>query len=98
MCIRDRSRNLDFNNLLTLTIPLWLVVFFGFVFFSIKSFKKSIPFFKYAFIGLSLYLVAFFFRAYLWELAKFTPAFLILIPMTLQGLTGEMRLTAQKTH
>jgi len=40
-------------------------------------------------MSLTVYGVLFFFNGNMWELAKFLPAYLILIPMSLQTLTGE---------
>ncbi|GAB4456985.1 MAG: hypothetical protein OHK0041_21910 [Anaerolineales bacterium] len=37
-----------------------------------------------------IYIAFFFINGNLWELAKFLPAYLILIPMSLQTLTGEI--------
>lgn len=70
-------------------IQLWTAEVLIFVLLSIKAFKSSNKFFKLALIALGLYFVLYFFYGYMGELAKFLPAYLILIPMSLQVLTGE---------
>jgi hypothetical protein len=70
-------------------IPLWAAEVFMFVILSLKSFKKCSQFFKYSFIALGLYIILYFFYGYMAELAKFLPAYLIFIPMSLETLTGE---------
>jgi len=70
-------------------IQLWAAEVFIFVILSLKSFRKSNLFFKLGFISLSVYISFFFFFGYLGELAKFLPAYLIFIPMSLETLTGE---------
>ncbi|MEO8211229.1 MAG: hypothetical protein ABI840_11780 [bacterium] len=68
---------------------LWAAEVFIFVILSLKSFRKSNQFFKLSFISLSVYILFFFFFGYFGELAKFLPAYLIFIPMSLEALTGE---------
>ncbi|MDQ3019434.1 MAG: hypothetical protein M3R36_02515 [Bacteroidota bacterium] len=70
-------------------ISLWAAEVFIFIILSLKSFKKSSQFFKLGFISIGLYIVIYFFYGYLGELAKFLPAYLIIIPMSLETLTGE---------
>ncbi len=60
-----------------------------FAILSIKAFRTSGKFFQLGLISLGLYFILFFFYGYMGELAKFLPAYLILIPMSLQVLTGE---------
>lgn len=72
-----------------LIIQLWAAEVLLFAVLSIKAFKDSNKFFKLGLIALGLYFVLYFFYGYMAELAKFLPAYLILIPMSLQYLTGE---------
>jgi hypothetical protein len=62
----------------------------GFVVLSIFAFKKSSGFYRLSFLSLLAYSVLFFLNGNIWELAKFLPAFLIMIPMGLQVVTGEL--------
>jgi hypothetical protein len=84
------TRNMEFKRLFMQIIPLWLAEIAGFALISILAFKRSNLFFKLSFISLGLYVFLFFFKGNLWELAKFLPAFLVMIPMSLQVLTGEL--------
>ncbi|OQX92004.1 MAG: hypothetical protein B6D58_05155 [candidate division Zixibacteria bacterium 4484_95] len=84
------ARNTELKRLFLQIIPLWFAEIAGFVLISILAFKKSNLFFKLSFISLGLYVLLFFLKGNLWELAKFLPAFLIMIPMSLQVLTGEL--------
>jgi hypothetical protein len=68
---------------------LWAAEVLIFVILSIKTFRSSSKFFKLGFIALGLYFILYFFYGYMGELAKFLPAYLILIPMSLQIITGE---------
>ncbi|UCC45179.1 MAG: hypothetical protein JSU65_04490 [Candidatus Zixiibacteriota bacterium] len=86
------SNNTAMATLLTRTVPLWLAQIAGFLLLSLLSFKRSDLFFRLSLISLAFYVLAFFLKGNLWELAKFLPAYLILIPMTLQTLTGESAL------
>lgn len=70
-------------------ITLWTAEVLIFVLLSIKAFKSSDKFFKLGLIALGLYFILYFFYGYMGELAKFLPAYLILIPMSLKVLTGE---------
>jgi hypothetical protein len=55
----------------------------------VLAFKRSIRYFKLAFLSLGVYGALFFVNGNLWEMAKFLPAFIIMIPMGLQTLTGQ---------
>jgi hypothetical protein len=70
-------------------IRLWVEQVLIFVILSIASYKKSRLFFKLAFLSLIPYTVLFFFFGVAGELAKFLPAFVIMITMTLQLFKGE---------
>lgn len=70
-------------------IQLWAAEVLLFVILSLKAFKKSNQFFKLGLISLSAYITIYFFYGYMGELAKFLPAYLIFIPMSLETLTGE---------
>lgn len=72
-----------------LIIELWISQILIFVILSIKSFGRSNIFFRLSLISLAVYVVIFFFNGILSQLAKFLPAYLILIPMSLQFLTNE---------
>ncbi len=83
------ARNTNLYNLFRAIIPLWLTEVAGLAALCTLAFKRSNTFFKLSFLGLGLYTLVFFLNGNLWELAKFLPAFLIMIPMSLQVLTGE---------
>jgi len=68
---------------------LWAEQVFVFVALCIISYKKSSTFFRLSLLSLILYVVIFFFNSILSQVAKILPAYLILIPMSLQTLTGE---------
>lgn len=67
----------------------WLAQTAGFAALCALAFKRSIRYFKLAFPSLGAYAALFFLNGNLWEMAKFLPAYIILIPMGLQVLTGE---------
>lgn len=60
-----------------------------FIIMSAIAFKRSPVFFRLSFLSLILYVTLFFFNSILSQLAKFLPAYLIMIPMSLQVLTGQ---------
>lgn len=70
-------------------LGLWIEQVFVFVILCIISYKKSSTFFRLSLLSLILYVVIFFFNSILSQVAKILPAYLILIPMSLQTLTGE---------
>jgi hypothetical protein len=70
-------------------LPLWLSVVAGPALLAGLAFRRTTRFFRFAFLALGPYLVLFVLNGILIELAKFLPAFLILIPMAVQTLTGE---------
>lgn len=72
-----------------LVIQLWSAQVLIFAILSVKAFKSSSKFFKLGLISLGAYFILYFFYGYMAELAKFLPAYLILIPMSLQIITGE---------
>jgi hypothetical protein len=79
------ENNTNPKNLMRFILPLWFVEVFGFIVLSLYTFKKSDWFLRLAFLSLILYCAIFFFFGNLWEFAKFLPAYLILIPMSLQA-------------
>ena len=83
------SHNLDMGKLTRKIIPLWLAEVAPSIVLCVLAFSRSNRFFRLSFISLSLYAAMFFFTGNMWELAKFLPAFLVMIPMALQILTGE---------
>jgi hypothetical protein len=70
-------------------ILLWIVLVVPFAILSLLSFNRSSMFFKCALISIGIYVIFFFFFGFLTQLAKFLPAYLILIPMSLQYLSDE---------
>ncbi len=74
---------------ISLIIQLWAAEVLIFAILSIKAFKESNKFFKLGLISLGMYFVLYFFYGYMAELAKFLPAYLVLIPMSLQIITGK---------
>lgn len=71
-------------------LGLWIEQVAVFVILSLISYKKSPAFFRLSLLSLILYVVIFFFNSILSQVAKILPAYLILIPMSLQTLTGEL--------
>ena len=86
------ARNSNVFNLLQGIIPLWLANFAGFLLLSIMAFRRTIMFFRLLLVSLVPYVMFFTIGGFLWEMAKFIPAYLVLIPMSLQSLTGEYTL------
>lgn len=82
------ANNTSIDNLLWLIIPSWAAEVAGFIVLCILAFKNSNWFYKLSFLSLIIYVGLFFINGNLWELAKFLPAFLIMIPMALQVVTG----------
>jgi hypothetical protein len=82
------ANNTDPQRLLYIVL-LWSAQVAGFVALSALAFKQSVRFFKLAFLSLGVYGALFFVNGNMWEMAKFLPAFLIMIPMGLQALTGQ---------
>ncbi|MEP0807291.1 MAG: hypothetical protein HRF47_17550 [Chloroflexota bacterium] len=93
------ASNTNVGILFTSILPLWLSNVAGFVVLAALAFRKSDLFHRLAFLSLLIYIAFFFINGNLWELAKFLPAYLILIPMSLQTLTGEplRNMNAQET-
>lgn len=83
------QNNTDLSNLINRTLPVWLAEALGLVVLSAMAFRKSNLFFKLSFLSLGAYLLIFFFKGNLWEIAKFLPAFLIMIPMSIQTLLDD---------
>jgi len=82
------ANNTDPQRLLYIAL-LWSAQVAGFVALCALAFKRSIRYFKLAFLSLGIYGALFFVNGNLWEMAKFLPAFIIMIPMGLQALTGQ---------
>lgn len=80
------SSNLDIGNLVARTGPLWIAQIIGFVVLSCISFNRVGKFFRLSLLFLVPYTLLFFVKGYLWELAKFLPVYLILIPMSLETI------------
>jgi len=70
-------------------LGLWIEQVFVFVILAAFAFKKSNLFFKISLLSLILYVGIFFFNSIMSQVAKILPAYLILIPMSLQMLSGE---------
>ncbi len=68
---------------------LWIAMISVFAFLSIISYKRSNKFFRFALLSLIPYVMIYFLLAIVSQLAKFLPAFLVMIPMSLQVLTNE---------
>lgn len=84
------SHNMNTNIQTWKTVTeLWAAMILIFALLSIRSFRMSNRFFRAGLVLLILYISLFFFFAIISQLAKFLPAYLILIPMALQLLTGE---------
>ncbi len=72
------------KQMLSQIIFLWSSMILPFAILSIVAFRKSPKFFRLALISLIPYVAIFYFFGFLTQLAKFLPAFLIMIPMCLQ--------------
>lgn len=83
------ASNTNMGILFTSILPLWISNVAGFVALSIFAFRKSNTFHRLSFLSLLVYVALFFVNGNMWELAKFLPAYLIMIPMSLQILTGD---------
>jgi hypothetical protein len=70
-------------------LRVWIDQVAVFIIICILVYKKSNLFFKYSFLGLGGYTVLFFLNGHMNELAKFLPAYLILISMSLRLLEEE---------
>lgn len=82
------AHNTDPQRLLYIVL-LWSTQVAGFVALCMLAFKRSICYFKLAFLGLGIYFILFSVNGNLWEMAKFLPAYIIMIPMGLQAITGK---------
>jgi hypothetical protein len=85
----DLGHNTSPRTLREAVLPLWAGAVLGTALLAAFSWRRTTRFFRLAFLALGPYLALFFLYGLLIELAKFLPAFLILIPMALQSLTGE---------
>ena len=81
------ANNTDLSHVLWI-LWLWSAEVLGFTMLCILAFRQSARFFRLSFLSLGMYIILFFLNGNLWEMAKFLPAFLVLIPMSLQVLTG----------
>lgn len=79
-------------------LQLWTEEVLVFIILSVLAFKKSSTFFRLSLLSLIIYVIFFFFNSILSQLAKFLPAYLIMIPMSLQVLTGESTLIKKDTE
>ncbi len=86
------ANNSDPINLLRDTLPRWLPQIAGLVVLAIWGLRYCNRYFRLSLAALLVYLGLFVLKGNLWETAKFLPAFLVLIPVSLFVLTGE-RLT-----
>ena len=77
-------------------VELWIAMVSVYAVLSIISFRRSNKFFRFAMISLIPYVIVYFLFAIVSQLAKFLPAFLILIPMSLQVLTNEFTGNTEK--
>ena len=70
-------------------LGLWIEQVSVFVILSVIAFRNSRTFFRLSLLSLIVYVIMFFFNSIMSQIAKILPAYLILIPMSLQTLTGE---------
>ena len=83
------AHNTNYYALTNFIGPLWLAEVIPSIVLCIAAFQKSSLFFRLSFLSLFLYTLLFFLNGNIWELAKYLPAFLVMIPMGLQVLSGE---------
>jgi hypothetical protein len=83
------ANNTDPGRLLGHVLPLWLAEVLGLVALAALALPRASRSLRLAFACLGPYLLLYFLHGNLWELAKFLPAHLLLLPLALQALTGE---------
>jgi 4-amino-4-deoxy-L-arabinose transferase-like glycosyltransferase len=81
------TNNTQLSTVLLSIVPLWMSAIIGFAIFSVAAYRKSNQFFRLGLLSLIPYTILFFFNGNMTEIAKFLPAYLVLIPMSLQRLT-----------
>ncbi|MEO8664065.1 MAG: hypothetical protein ABI462_01100 [Ignavibacteria bacterium] len=78
-------------------LTVWSEQVIIFIILSIAAYKRSPLFFRLSFISLIAYVILFFFNSILSQLAKFLPAYLVMIPMSLEILTNQKMKDYNKT-
>ncbi|MFW6108360.1 MAG: hypothetical protein ACOC8D_00960 [bacterium] len=79
-------------------LPVWGLGVLPLAALSVVAYRRSNRFFRAGLWCLIPYTAAFFVKGNLWELAKFLPAYLILLPMGLQALCGRFIPEAMPSH
>jgi hypothetical protein len=82
------ERNTNPDHLQDLIVPLWISEVLFLVILAVLGWPVTNRFYRAALLALVPYVGLFFLHGHLWELAKFLPAFLVLIPVALQTLAG----------
>lgn len=83
------GRNTDPAALVYAIVPLWIAQVAVLVLLCAFAWRQSNRFLRVAALSLVPYTVLFFFMGNMWEMAKWMPAFLILLPMALQPVVGQ---------
>ena len=84
----------NINNVTSIA-RLWAEQVLIFIILCIIVYKKSRPFFKYSFLSLILYTILFFINGIMGELAKFLPAYVMMISMAIQLFNKEFTIDKQ---
>lgn len=85
----------NFDNIYSI-FELWFTETIVFIVLSIMAYKSTSRFFKSAIVSLFFYLILLFIFSDMITLAKFFPAYLILLPMSLEILTNESTINKLK--
>lgn len=83
------SHNTDPAALAYAIVPLWIVQAGFLALLCVFAYRQSNRFFRLALLSLVPYTMLFFFLGNLWEMAKWLPAALILIPMAMQPVAAQ---------
>ena len=83
------AQNMDLYNIVFRTVPIWFADIGVLLILSLASYKRSNQYFRIALWSIVPYTVLFFLNGNMWELAKYLPVSLILIPMSLQVLSDQ---------
>lgn len=80
------ARNTAMENVVERIVPLWVAELGGLVWLSVAGMGRSSRFLRAGMVVVGVYAGVFCVMGNLWELAKFLPAFLILIPVALRSI------------
>lgn len=84
------AHNTDPANFFPHVLPLWMAVVLGVFGLAAIAAQRASRSFRFLFASLLPYGVLYFLHGNMWELAKFLPAHLVMLPLALQALSGEV--------